>query len=68
MEAHQNTNHDKEQNQTKKDIESPDLEYTYSALNELGNKIISFPELKSCVEENFVCKKVFLIWDHLPFP
>jgi len=35
VEAHQNTNHDKEQNQTKKDIESPGLEYTYSALNEL---------------------------------
>jgi len=34
-----------------------DVEYNYQTLNELGNKIISFPELKSHIEENFVCKK-----------
>jgi len=58
VETQQNLNNDKEQNETKNNIENPDLEYyTYSTLNELGNKIISFPELKSQVEEKFVCKK-----------
>jgi len=57
VETQQNLNDDKEQNESKNYIENPDQEYTYSALNELGNKIISFPELKSQVEENFVCKK-----------
>jgi len=40
-----------------KDNESPNLEYTYNSLNELGNKIISFSELKSHIEDNFVCQK-----------
>jgi len=56
VETQQNLNHDKEQNETK-NIENQDLEYTYRVLNELGNKIISFPELKSQIEETFVCKK-----------
>jgi len=54
VETQHNLNEDKEQNESKND-ENPDQEYTYSVLNELGNKIISFPELKSRVEDNFVC-------------
>jgi len=59
VETPQNPHCDNNQNDTEKDNESPNLEYTYNSLNELGNKIISFPELKSCIEDNFVCKKCF---------
>jgi len=59
VETPQNLHCNDKQNDTEKDNESPNLEYTYNSLNELGNKIISFPELKSHIEENFVCKKCF---------
>jgi len=51
---------DGKQNDTQENVESNDVEYTYNLLNELGNKIISFPELKSRIEENCVCKKCLL--------
>jgi len=57
VETTQNSHCDNNQNDTEKDNESPNLEYTYNSLNELGNKIISFPELKSQIEDNFVCQK-----------
>jgi len=43
------------------------MEYTYGALNEFRNKIISFPELKNHIEENFLCKNVFFIRNNLLF-
>jgi len=37
-----------------------DRNHTYSSLNELGAKIVSFPQLKERIESNFVCKKCLI--------
>jgi len=49
-------NCDGKQTVIEENLEMKDMEYKYQTLNELGNKIISFPELKSRIEENFVWK------------
>jgi len=57
MQMEQNCTKEDELNGRKNDIETIEQNYTYAVCNELGNKIISFPELKNWVEMNFVCKK-----------
>jgi len=42
------------------EIVQEDRNHTYSSLNELGAKIVSFPQLKERIESNFVCKKCLI--------
>jgi len=39
------------------DSDRDDFKLTYAVLNEMSNKIVLFPELKQCIEANFLCKQ-----------